>query len=49
MNKLRTGAVILAIVAFVVIGFCDLYFKRWDTSIISFLLAGVNGLVFFGH
>lgn len=49
MDKLRTGLGITVIIAFVGMGFCDLYLEKWDTSAISFLFAAANGLIFFGH
>jgi len=49
MNKLRMVLGIVIIVAFVALGICDLWLKKWDTSAISFLFATANGLIFFGH
>lgn len=39
-------ALVLVYVSFAV---CDLLTKRYDTALISLLLAGVNGLIYFGH
>lgn len=49
MNKLRIGLGVLLIGAYIGMGFCDLYLKKWDTSALSFLFAMANVLIFFGH
>jgi hypothetical protein len=48
MKLVRMTLIISLISVYVLIGVCELWYKKYSTAAISFLLSAVNGLIYFG-